>query len=81
VKSSPPTLKNYRLPTFGNLSYTQFEFDETADKLGEGGNAVVYRATVSYKDVSVALKKPFHEKTVSRDTIKKILEEGKSGQL
>lgn len=55
------------------LSYSQFQLDKQADKIGQGGNAVIYRARISSQDVTVALKQPFPDETVREKTIQRIL--------
>jgi len=79
--STPPRLHRHHsdLPpsNLENLSYSQFNFDTDDDKLGKGGNAVVYQATVSTEDVIVALKQPFPNTTVNTETVKQILDEAK----
>jgi serine/threonine protein kinase len=75
--TTPSTLRNYQLPAFDDLSYSRFEFDEAADKLGTGGNAVVYQATVTPDNDTVALKRPFPGRTIPNQTVRQLLNEGK----
>lgn len=75
-ETTPATLRNHQRPSLGDLTYAEFEFDTATDKLGAGGNAVVYRATVPPDDTTVALKRPFPDKTVSPQTIERLLDEG-----
>ena len=74
--STPPTLTRGSQPPVTDLSYPAFKFDRKEDKLGEGGNAVVYRATVPAEDLTVALKQPYPKITVENETAKQILSEG-----
>lgn len=66
-------------PADVELSYGEFEFD-TDDKVGKGGNAVVYRATVPSQGLTVALKRPFPNRTVETETITRILGEAEHWQ-
>lgn len=66
--SSIPSLEWIESPERRNLTYKQFNFDEKTDKLGEGQNAIVYRADVPTENLTVALKKPYPG-TVDRKTI------------
>ncbi len=66
-------------PADVELSYGEFEFD-TDDRVGKGGNAVVYRATVPSQGLTVALKRPFPNRTVETETITRILGEAERWQ-
>jgi predicted transcriptional regulator/tRNA A-37 threonylcarbamoyl transferase component Bud32 len=61
-----------------DLSYDQFEFDEETDLIGAGGQARVYRAEVPDENLTVALKQPAFNRTVSRDTYDRILNEARN---
>lgn len=71
----PSQLRRGTGPPSMSLSYNHFEFDRSTDKLGRGGNAVVYKATILRKDLTVALKQPFPGKTVTNETFEQILSE------
>jgi outer membrane protein assembly factor BamB len=72
--STPPTL-DHRSGSSLDLSYSQFEFDESDDELGAGGNAVVHRAAVPSLELTVALKRPFPGRSIDRATIENVLDE------
>lgn len=73
----PPRLDLGDGPSSLDLTYNQFHFNESADKIGRGGNAIVYQATVSEEDLTLALKQPLLDQTVSIGTVKRILGEAK----
>jgi outer membrane protein assembly factor BamB/tRNA A-37 threonylcarbamoyl transferase component Bud32 len=75
---APPKLKASSDSGVTELSYSQFQFDKQADKIGQGGNAVVYRARIPSQDVTVALKQPFPNKTVREKTVQRILNEAET---
>jgi serine/threonine protein kinase len=74
-ETTPPSLTAGSLPETGDLSYSDFAFDRSNDVIDRGGNAAVYRATVGPDDEHVALKHPFPNKTVDRDTVRRITDE------
>lgn len=74
--SNPPSLQLDSVAQTG-FSYSQFEFDSNTDKIGHGGNAVVYRASVSTSDLVVALKRPFPNRTIDRQAVERMLDEAK----
>lgn len=61
-----------------DLTYDQFQFDEDADLIGAGGQAHVYRAEVPDEDLTVALKQPSFNTTISTDTYDRILSEARN---
>jgi len=72
-EGDPPELIGWDKPSFGDLSYSEFIFDQETDQVDQGGNAVVYCAALN--DQLVALKRPFPNRTVDDDLITEILNE------
>ena len=71
-----PTASDRSSPSDRDLSYSDFRFDQEADRVGEGGNAVVYRAQLPDEGLTVALKEPTSGKTVPTETVERLRSEG-----
>jgi serine/threonine protein kinase len=71
-----PAASDWSSPPDWDLSYSDFRFDEETDRVGEGGNAVVYRAHLPDEGLTVALKEPESGKTVPTATVDRLRSEG-----
>lgn len=77
---------NDRIPTLSNmveaasieLTYDQFQFDDETDLIGAGGQARVYHADVDGEDLTVALKQPSFNETISEEVYNSILNEARN---
>lgn len=74
-RSDPPTLATASSPAERSLNYRNLCFDRNEDVIGRGGNAVVYRASLSEGSGTIAVKEPFPGRTIDRETTEQLLSE------
>lgn len=73
----PPELAVVPGPERSDIEYFDLDFDRNNDEIGRGGNAVVYKAGAPSVANPIALKEPFPDQTINRETAQDLLSEAK----